>query len=201
VLEIIAFIFTSIYIALELFQKKIMWIIGIFSALFYILTFYYSKIYADMCFNIYYLIMSFYGLALWVNESHNLKQKTKTIYYRTLTKLTIIYLILTELIIFLALWIILSHSTDSPIPAADALLTSLNIIGTFMLTKRYLSQWYIWIAVNILSIFIFFDRALFLTSLLYTIYSITAFMGFLKWKNNGQKMQQGKKSFQKKYNY
>ncbi|MDR3116893.1 MAG: nicotinamide riboside transporter PnuC [Bifidobacteriaceae bacterium] len=187
-LEITAFCFTSIYIVLELFQKKFMWIIGIFSALFYILTFYYSKIYADMGFNIYYLIMSFYGLILWMNESKNFKQKSKIIYYRTLNKLTILYLLLAEIIIFLSLWLILSHLTDSPIPAADALLTSLNIIGTFMLTKRYLFQWHIWIIVNILSIFIFFNRALFLTSVLYAIYTITAFIGFLKWKNHGQKI-------------
>ncbi|MDR3127746.1 MAG: nicotinamide riboside transporter PnuC [Bifidobacteriaceae bacterium] len=196
--EIIAFGFTALYIVLELWQKKLMWLIGILSSIFYILVFYHSKIYADMTFNFYYLAMSFYGLILWLKEDKtkknsqtstqpesNIQTKSNPIIYRKLTKAKAIYLILAELIIYIILWWVLTL-TDSPIPAADALLTSLNIIGTYMLTKRYLSQWYIWFGVNILSIVLFYNRNLLLTSLLYTIYSITSIIGYFKWRKNGQ---------------
>jgi nicotinamide mononucleotide transporter len=197
--EIAAVAITIIYIILEFFQKKLMWIFGILSSIMYILVFFDSKIYADMCFNFYYLTMSFYGLILWVkedktNDDEKLIDEFKSeltherIVFRKLTKKDFIILSSAEVIIYLVLYITLSNLTDSPIPYADALLTSLNIVGTYMLTKRYLVQWHMWIAVNFLSIVIMYDRSLTLTSALYAVYTITSVIGYFKWKKSGTQL-------------
>ncbi|MDR2748762.1 MAG: nicotinamide riboside transporter PnuC [Bifidobacteriaceae bacterium] len=198
-MEIAAVAITIIYIILEFFQKKLMWIFGILSSIMYILVFFDSKIYADMCFNFYYLTMSFYGLILWVkedktNDDEKLIDEFKSeltherIVFRKLTKKDFIILSSAEVIIYLVLYITLSNLTDSPIPYADALLTSLNIVGTYMLTKRYLVQWHMWIAVNFLSIVIMYDRSLTLTSALYAVYTITSVIGYFKWKKSGTQL-------------
>jgi nicotinamide mononucleotide transporter len=199
-IEIIAVAITVIYIVLEFFQKKLMWVFGILSSIMYILVFFDSKIYADMCFNFYYLAMSFYGLILWLKEDKTANDeklidefknelKSEKIVFRKLTKKDFFILASAEVIIYLVLWIVLFHFTDSPIPYADALLTSLNIVGTYMLTKRYLVHWHMWIAVNFLSIVIMYDRSLTLTSALYAIYTITSIIGYFKWKKSGTELK------------
>ena len=63
-LEIFVFISGLIYVYLELKQKISMWILGSISSAIFVIIFAFAKIYADMCFNFYNLIIGIYGLTL-----------------------------------------------------------------------------------------------------------------------------------------
>ena len=84
-------------------------------------------------------------------------------------------------ILFLILWYVLSHFTDSPVPKWDSFLTSLSIIATWMLARKILEHWYLWIVVNSVSSFVFYIKGLYPTVGLYIIYLAMSFVGLREW--------------------
>jgi nicotinamide mononucleotide transporter len=87
-------------------------------------------------------------------------------------------------ILFLAMWYILSRMTDSPVPCWDSFITSLSIIATWMLARKIIEHWYLWILVNTVSAILFFTRGLYPTVILYIIYCAMSFVGFIEWKKS-----------------
>ena len=86
--------------------------------------------------------------------------------------------------IYIGIYLLLSKLTDSPVPGWDALITSLSIIGTWMLARKIYEHWYLWIIVNSLSIAICLMRELYPTVGLYTVYLLMSFIGLYQWKKS-----------------
>jgi nicotinamide mononucleotide transporter len=91
--------------------------------------------------------------------------------------LTIVFVLL-----YIAMWFILTRLTDSPVPARDAFITSLSIIATWMLARKIYEHWYLWIVVNFVSAVLFLTRGLYPTVILYVVYGVMSFGGLIAWK-------------------
>ncbi len=91
--------------------------------------------------------------------------------------LTIVFVLL-----YLAMWIVLTRLTDSPVPVRDAFITSLSIIATWMLARKIYEHWYLWIVVNFVSAVLFMTRGLYPTVILYIVYGVMSFGGLVAWK-------------------
>ena len=74
-----------LYLFLEIRQHRAMWIVGILTSLFYIFVFFFSKIYADMGLNVYYVAISIYGFRKWTQG-----KKQEEILYRTLDRKSVV---------------------------------------------------------------------------------------------------------------
>ena len=179
-LEIFGVVTGLMYIWLEINQRNAMWIVGFLSTSVYVIIFASSKLYSEMCLNIYYCLVSIYGYWNWRNAipaGHG----SEPVRYPILRLKTGIILTALCLLFYLILSQVLRRFTDSDIPYQDALITSLSIVGTWMLAKKYLQHWYIWIAVNGFSVYVFCWKGLFPTALLFLIYFILSWYGFWKW--------------------
>lgn len=162
-----------------------MWIVGIMSALAYILLFAQSELYASMCFQVYYLVISIYGLMVWQRE------KKSVIVYRSVGVKQLLLAIVAVVLIFVVLFGFLHKFTGDPMPAIDAVIASLSIVATYWLGKLYIQQWLLWIIANILSVVLFFSQELYLTALLYVFYTVCAVYGFVHWHKKGVKLSSG----------
>jgi len=96
-------------------------------------------------------------------------------------KLGIILFLITVSIYFLVVYI-LQNYTDSPVSYKDSLVTSLSIIATWMLAKKIIQHWFVWIFVNFFSVYLFYTRELYLTAILFIIYGALSVVGYLNWK-------------------
>lgn len=85
-------------------------------------------------------------------------------------------------LIFIVIAFILVRFTDSPVPYGDSFTTTLSIIAMWMLAHKYIEQWWLWIAVNVVSTGLYFWKGLYPTALLFVVYSIIPFFGYFKWK-------------------
>ncbi len=63
----------------------------------------------------------------------------------------------------------------------DGLITSLSVVATWMLTKRYLEQWYIWIVANAIAVILYLVMGLYPTAMLFLVYFGMAIIGVWKW--------------------
>lgn len=186
-MEVFAFISGLLYLILEIKQSKLMWIIGALSAMAYIYIFARSSLFAAMGLQIYYLAVSIYGFYEWQRDKAKGKESGSgsDIFYRIIPFKSLIVSLLFALIVFMLLLTILRNMTGDPMPAVDALATSLSIMATLWLSKSFIHQWLVWIAVDLLSAGLFISQGLYLTSVLYIIYTVSAAYGYCHWKKNG----------------
>lgn len=185
-LEYFGVISGLIYLVLEILQHRMMWIVGFLTSFVYIFVFFFSKFYADMSLNIYYVCISIYGFWQW--RWKPLEQETGTreiIYHHLKSGLAMVLLAITA-VLYIGLYFILSHWTDSPVPAGDAFTTALSITATWMLARRILEHWWLWVMINFVSLGLYYQRELYPTSFLFLCYGVLAIVGWINWKKKGK---------------
>jgi nicotinamide mononucleotide transporter len=196
-----------IYVFLEIRQNIWLWPVGIITSAVYIWVFFTGKLYADMSLQVYYLVISCMGWYWWVKgtghasagsagraqgtglrvheegekgrmgEVENMKLEVTRLKFRTGMVLGVVFIVL-----FTAIWLVLTRLTDSPVPVRDSFITSMSIIATWMLARKIFEHWFLWIAVNSVSVLLFFSRGLYPTIFLYIVYCIMSFAGLAAWR-------------------
>lgn len=178
-IEIIGAILSLIYLYLSIKQKLSLWFFGFFSSAFYIVVFYKTGFYADMSLQFYYLIISIYGWIYWTKGTQNMKHEMPV--SKINLNLTI-KLIVASILIYFTYYFILKNFTDSTIPKADSLVGMLSIIGTWLLAKKYIENWLVWIFADGLAIGLFLYKGLYPTAILFSIYTLMSIIGYFQWK-------------------
>jgi nicotinamide mononucleotide transporter len=67
-------------------------------------------------------------------------------------------------------------------PFPDAFTTVLSLVGQYLLTKKVIENWHVWILADVLYIFMYIRRELFLTSVLYGIFLLMCIAGLVEWR-------------------
>jgi nicotinamide mononucleotide transporter len=187
-IEFLGTIFGLIYIVFSIKQNILLWPVGIISSALYIYVFFYSKFYADMSLQVYYLFISIYGWYSWLHGKNKNTETNQIQITRATKKLSFILISLT-FILFVFIAFILKNYTDSPLPYWDSFTTSASIIATWMLTKKYIEQWLIWIVVDAVSLGLYIYKGLYSTSFLFIVYTIMAIIGYFEWKKGMKKTE------------
>lgn len=177
--EILAVLFSLAYLWFSIRQQILLWPMGIISAVLYMAVFYQSKFYADMGLNGYYLAVSVYG---WIHWSRAGKEGKETLPVSRISRNTALVLGSLTLIGFLGIGWGLDRFTDSPIPYWDALTTAVSFTATWMLARKILEHWILWIFVDAISIGLYLYRGLYPTLVLFVVYTTMAIIGYLQWK-------------------
>ncbi len=181
-----------LYLFLEIRQHRAMWVVGFLTSLVYVFVFFFSKIYADMGLNIYYVAISIYGFWQWTRKSGTGTSGTgeaaatqEAILYRNMTPRLFAGISFAILALFALLYYVLHHFTDSPIPVGDAFTTAVGIVATWMLARRIIEHWIFWIIVNCVSVYLYYLRGLYPKMFLYICYAVLAAIGLYTWKKKG----------------
>ena len=182
-IEILGVLFSFLYLYFSIRQKILLWPMGIISALLYMVVFFRSKFYADMGLNGYYLIISVYGWIIWKKGVS--QTGTELPVSRIRLGLAMILLSVTGAAFF-GIGLILDRFTDSPIPYWDAFTTALSFTATWMLARKILEHWILWVIVDAVSMGLYLYRGLYPTLVLFAVYTAMAVIGFIQWKRTLQ---------------
>jgi nicotinamide mononucleotide transporter len=185
ILEFLGLAASLIYLYYSVKVNKLLWIFGLLSAVFYTAVFFVSKVYAAMGLQTYYIVISVYGWILW-NKSTN-DDTTLKINRVSLPKALI--LIVITFVIFVPMSYFLKNYTDTNVPYWDSILTSASIVATWMLARKILEHWIIWVIVDIASMALYAYQDLKFTMFLFAVYTIFAVKGFIDWRK--EFIQQG----------
>ncbi len=178
-IEITGAILSLIYLYLSIKQKISLWIFGFLCSAMYVVVFFQSKFYADMTLQFYYLMVSVYGWIKWKLGKQNTGYEIPVIY---ISKCMSIYLGLIFVFVFCFYYFILVRFTDSPFPLGDSFTTALSVVATWMLARKVIENWLLWIVADGLLVGMFIYKGLFPTALLFVIYIIMAVIGYRQWK-------------------
>ena len=181
-IELLGAILGILYIFFSIRQSILTWPTGLLTSVLYTIVFFQSKFYADMGLQVYYVVISIYGWYYWQKGAQPGKNKTIPVRRLSINFWPIIAII--GFIIYILLVYILINFTDSDVPYMDSLTTVLSIIATWMLAKKYIEQWLIWIFVDAVSAGLYVYKNLWPTVILFIVYTIMAILGYLEWKKD-----------------
>jgi nicotinamide mononucleotide transporter len=146
----------------------------------YALVFYEAKLYADMGLQVIYAGLSIYGWYEWLYGGEG---RTELQVTRTTPQLGAI-LAGIAVVGSLALGTLLRHATDAALPFMDSFLSSTSLVAQWMMTKKKLENWLVWIAVDVLYVGMFIFKGLYLTAGLYAVFLVLAVKGWLDWRRS-----------------
>ena len=179
-LDIVTTVLGLAYILLEYKASIWMWAVGFAMQALGIVLYYQKGLYADCGMEFYYLSMTVYGYWKWVSKSP--RHPAGDLQIRHFPK----RLVLPWLAIIAAVWGIiywlLVTFTNSNVPLADSFTTALSIVGIWALAHKYLEQWFIWIAVDVVTCALYFYKDIPFKASLYALYVVIAVFGYIKWR-------------------
>ena len=194
-LDIVTTVLGLAYILFEYRASAWMWAVGFVMQSLGIVLYYQKGLYADCGMEFYYLAMTVYGFWKWAFSSpqphpvENADAKASAPLPRREglgvshfpRRLVLPWLAITGALWGTIYWLLVTF-TDSNVPLADSFTTALSLLGIWALAHKYLEQWFIWIAVDVVTCALYAYKGLPFKSGLYALYVVIAVLGFFRWR-------------------
>jgi nicotinamide mononucleotide transporter len=177
-LETLAALFGVVSVYLSVRQNIWSWPTAIVNVGLYTFVFYQSRLYADMGLQVVYIIISFYG---WYEWLYGGKDRTGLKVSRTPRRLGVALVGIGVLSACL-LGTLLHRTTNAALPYLDSATTSTSLVAQWMMTKKLLENWPVWVAVDVVYIGMFIYKSLYVTAALYLVFLVLSVMGYRQWK-------------------
>ena len=179
IVELIAVIFGLAYLVLAILIHHWCWYMTLCSAALFLWLFWSVELYLMSLLQIFFMGIAIIGLFKWDPNSKKLEKRIIKIKPKN-------HLYILSLIILSSTIIgwFLSQFSDDALPYLDTVTTVASLVTSWMVAKKILENWLYWIVIDAISIYIYIERGLYLTVLLFTIYLIMAALGYHKWKRS-----------------
>ena len=184
VLEVTAILFglLSVWFA----KKDNIWVFptGIINTAIYVYLLWKWSLLGDMMINFYYVIMSIYGWYIWTRKKGDVVEFPISRMTLSEKKWSVVIFTLTVLFVVLVYTIFdkFTHWTSY----VDTLVTGIFFVGMWLMARRKIENWILWIVGDILSIPMYFVKGYSFTGIQYLIFTIIAIFGYLEWKRTLQ---------------
>lgn len=154
------------------------WPVAIVNAALYFVVFRRSGLYSDTGLQVVYLTLSIYG---WYEWLYGGKNREELLVSRATPRIWGIAVV-AGVALWVALWLVTSRIPGRSIVGVDAALTSVSLVAQWMMTRKILENWTLWIVVDVAYVPTFIYKHLCLTSGLYFVYLALAVLGFVQWR-------------------
>ena len=177
-LELIAVALAVLYLLLAVKENLYCWHAAFFSTLIFLYLFWQVQLYMESALQVFYLFMAIYGWWQWRRIHADDKQLKIQRWSRSRHGL----IIGAVLVLSGASGLSLTHYTNAQLPYLDAFTTWDSIAATYMVTQKVLENWAYWLMIDTVSIYLYLDRALYFTALLFLIYILIIGYGWYRWQ-------------------
>lgn len=172
----VAFGLVSVYLSTR--ENIWSWPTAIVNVSLYSVLFFREKLYADMGLQVIYLLLSFYGWYEWLYGGEN---RSELHVSRIAPRLAAI-LLAVGAAAALALGTLLDRNTDASLPYLDATLSVFSLVAQWMMTRKLLENWVLWMVLNVVYVWMFvFLKDLNFTAFQYAVFLVLAVLGFRDW--------------------
>jgi nicotinamide mononucleotide transporter len=178
-LEIVAFVVAVVMVLANFRVNPVAWPLAIVSSLMYALLFADSKLYGEAGLQFVFIGAAFWGWWQWLRgrSGDGTPLRVHHLSNRGLTLLAAGTLAAWPL-----MGLLLDHATDSDVPYFDALPTVASLAGQILLARKCVENWPVWVGVNIVSVALFAYKGLWLTVVLYALFTVLALVGWRAWR-------------------
>lgn len=185
IIEYVAVISGMVHVFLLTRGKVLAWPFGLLSVGLYIAVFLQNKLYSDSFLHVVYVLLNIYGWWNWVQQrNYNEILEVQRLALRQKWFWSTVILVG-----FLVWGYGIQQHTDASFPYGDAFTTVASLVAQYLLARRKLENWIIWIIVDVVAIQIYIRKGLYPTSVLYGVFLILSTWGYLNWMSQWEKSQ------------
>lgn len=173
--DIIALITGVAGVWLTIKQNILCWPMALISVVVSAVVFYEQRLYGDMLLQAVYFVAGIYG---WIYWKQNLKKEFRVSNTRTAAIPGLVVATILQAIIYSLVLKFIGGDR----PFFDAFLTAASLTATYMMTKKWVENWAVWVVIDGTYILLYGLKHMWFFGLLYLIFTIIAFYGWLKWR-------------------
>src|SRR5215472_3719899 len=174
--ELAGFITTAVGIWLTTKRLLISWPIILAADVFYLVVFYRARLLSDALLQIFFIVFTLYG---WWNWWRGVREEGEV---------RVVPIALPSLLIAVAAGIAgsfvvgeITKRLNAALPYLDAALMSFSLVGSWWQARKHIAAWWLWIVVDLLYIYEYISKDLWLTAVLYAVLVFLAVLGLRDW--------------------
>lgn len=165
------------YLLLAIWQSQWCWPAALFSTLIYVALFYKVALLSDSLLNAYYLVMAVYG---WWSWRQGRSDESLPITARPLV--WHLGLITAGALASLGWGYVMAEYTHAAFPYLDGANACFSVITTWLVTRKIIENWLYWVVIDAVCIWLYLQKDLAMTALLFAAYVVMAVGGYWSWR-------------------
>lgn len=176
-MEIAAVLLAIAYLVLVIRQNILCWLAALVSTALYMVIFTGARLYMEAGLQVFYAAMAVYGWYCWRyggEQGQALPIRTWSLRRHALALAAIIGLT--------AAFGAALRATPAALPFADSFTTVSALVATYMVAQKLLENWLYWFVIDSVSIYLYVNRGLWLTALLFVLYLVLIVVGYRRWR-------------------
>jgi nicotinamide mononucleotide transporter len=153
------------------------WPVGIVNAVFFFVLFIEARLYTDAWLQLFFIGAGILGWYLWLKAGPNrthLRVRRAPMWMLGVSAIGIIA--------FAYLMYPVLHEAHGAYPLPDATTTGLSVAAQIIMGFKYIQNWYLWIAADLIYIPVYALKGLWFTSVLYVVFLTICFIGLAHWR-------------------
>jgi nicotinamide mononucleotide transporter len=178
-LEVTAFVLALIMVGCNIREVHWGWPLAIVSSLMYFALFWRSKLYGDAVLQVFFAVVACWGWFQWLR---GVRADGSTLKVSAMTRNGLAGVVILCAVLWPLTGLFLKTYTDTDVPWWDAFPTAVSVVAQFLLGRKLIENWLMWIVVNVVSVGLFAFKGLWLTALLYLIFIGLSVVGLRAWQ-------------------
>jgi nicotinamide mononucleotide transporter len=178
--EVLGFVTGAVCVLLAARRNIWNFPIGIANNVVFIVLFVGSALYADAGLQVVYLVLGAMGWIAWARR----RPEAVEGFASSTPRRAIVPLVLAAVVGTAVLTFVLTTFTDSTTQLADASTTAVSLVAQYMLNRRWIENWFVWIAVDVVYIALYVVKGLWITGALYLLFVALCIGGYRAWRHH-----------------
>lgn len=168
------------YILLAIKENIWCWVAAFFSTAIYTVLFYDVNLFMESLLNVYYLLMAVYGFYQWrfTGKRGNDKPISRWSFQTHLS-----WIVGLSIVVLISGYLLDNYTTQD-FAYIDSFTTWFAVFTTYLLAKKVLENWLYWVVIDFVSVFLYWEKGLLITAILFIAYTVMAIVGWLEWKKH-----------------
>lgn len=180
-LELFAMLLSLAYVILAAKGSIWCWPAAFISTALYTFIFFDVMLLMDSALNAYYLLMAVYGYWQWSNPTSGnnfVPDELPIVSWKIIIHVKVCFILT---IIALALAYLVDNFTPADFPYLDTFTTVFAVYATYLVTQKVLENWLYWVVIDFVSIYLYIEKGLIPTTVLFVIFVIISVYGYISW--------------------
>lgn len=178
-LEVLAFVLALAMVGCNIREIHWGWPLAIVSSLLYFALFWRSRLYGEAVLQIFFAVVAVWGWAQWLRGR---RDDGSALRVARLSARGLAFAVGACTLLWPITGLFLKRFTDTDVPWWDAFPTATSVLGQFLLGRKFIENWAVWFVVNVVSVGLFAYKGLWLTVILYALFTALSVVGWRAWK-------------------
>ncbi len=136
-----------------------------------------GRLYANAALQVFFVFVQAYGWWYWLRGDKGRRPLIR----RASAVHVAISVVISLILAAIGAWA-LTEWTDHDLSLTDASTLSVSVVAQYLLDRKYLETWPVWLIVNIASVWLYAQAGMWLFTTLYVFFFFNAFWGWYEWR-------------------